>query len=414
MSAAQPRQVQLLGRNVVRQLQVALRTVRIHDAGNAAAAAALQRLADAINALWSTFGGPVQLQFVEDIVFINDVRLRMGAVLADQVEALRGELESRGLGGLGFVRPVDSAALRSFLVPLSAAVDDEDDVGALQHQLRSLGDIGITLLEPRRLLDNEEYQAIRIDRLSFALQAYGRAIVAFSEVVRALERGADPLSGRVHIPRVVQDLIDIAVDRVNFLLRIPATERANAAQLQQIGADYHSRHGANTCVYSIMIGKVIGLDRIGLLDLGMGALLADIGFALLPDEWTQRADELSETERIQLRMAMLTASQRLIGHGRATDSMIRRIIVANEHHYPYLDTMTGRPAGLHLYSRIVAVADAFDALTTHRSWRPALTSDQALSVLNTETGTRYDPRVVAVLTELLRTHGAHARGLIAG
>jgi hypothetical protein len=59
------------------------------------------------------------------------------------------------------------------------------------------------------------------------------------------------------------------------------------------------------------------------------------------------------------------------------------------------------PAPLHLFSRIVAIADAYDAMTTRRPYRPARTPQEALRELHEGAGSRYDADLVRVFTSIL-------------
>jgi HD-GYP domain-containing protein (c-di-GMP phosphodiesterase class II) len=190
----------------------------------------------------------------------------------------------------------------------------------------------------------------------------------------------------------MQDMVDIATDRVNFLLKLAAIKAAN---------DYPYNHAANTCVLSIVLGKALEVDRVSLVDLGVSALLADLGFALSPSELVHKPGELTPAERDLLLDELLRSIRTLVGKGQLGESAMRRVVVAYEHHLPFRDPVTARPTGTHLFSRIVAVADAFDALTTRRPWREGYTADEALRILMREAGTRYDPLVVKVLINLL-------------
>mgnify|MGYP001205430821 CR=1 FL=1 len=126
-------------------------------------------------------------------------------------------------------------------------------------------------------------------------------------------------------------------------------------------------------------------------------LLADVGFALLPEALTERPSVLSPQEYAELRVFMMRAVQSLIGRGRLSDAMMRRVIVAYEHHEPQRDA--------HLYSRIVAVADAFDALVSGRPWRAPNEPTVALAMLRQDRQ-RFDPLVVETLWSLYSTAAA--------
>ncbi|MCA9556078.1 MAG: hypothetical protein KC933_38995 [Myxococcales bacterium] len=384
--------LQLLGRSLVLQLHMVLRTMRLHDPNNRALLVASENLKDTINTLWAALDGSVRLQFVEGMVYLNDMRLRLEGAVSEQVRNLQAEFKERNLGGLAFARPVDSGALKAFLHAFSQPVESEQDIEALRRKLAEFHDLALELLEPRYFKDGvDEEQALRIDKRTFALQTYAKTVVAVREMVRGLRVGDDAATVKLPITRIVQDLVDIATERVNFLLKLAAIKKAD---------DYIYNHAANTCVLSLVVGRALEVDRLALVDLGTSALFADLGYALLPDEVLERKEELDAAQRHEVNELMIRQIRGIMGH-RISDGMLRRAIVAYEHHLPYLDPNTGAPNPTHLFSRIVAVADAFDALTTRRPWREGYTADEALRILLQEAGTKFDPLVVRVLVNLM-------------
>jgi hypothetical protein len=384
--------VQAVAKRLVTQLHMVLRTMRIHDPGNQALLVATAQLEETINSLFAALGG-IRLQFIEGQVFLNDTRLRFEPALADGIRSLEAELAERGLGGIGFSRPVDAAGLRELLQMLARPVGGPEDAARLVHNLSGLKNLALELLGPRSFADTDSSEReLRVDRRTFALQTYAKAVVCARECLAALKAGADPLGGKLHITRIVQDLVDIASDRVNLLLRISAIKRAD---------EYAFNHAANTCLLSIAIGKALEIDRVALVDLGTSAFLADMGFSLLPPELLQSSDSFGEREKVEVRSEMIRTLRILMGRGRLNDSVLRRVLVAFEHHGHFVDPAKGTPSTMHLFSRIVAVADAYDALTTQRPWREGYAADEALQILDREAGTRFDPALVKVLTNLL-------------
>ncbi len=383
--------LQQLGKRLVLQLHMVLKTVRIHDPNNSALLVATENLKDSINTLWAAVGA-IRFQFVDDVAYLNDVRLRLDPSSGEHVEWLRGEFTARGLGGLAFARPVDTAALREFLVVLARPVESEEDAARLRESLSSMKDLALDILGPRSFADDGAVEEIRIDKKTFALQTYAKALVAAGECVEAMGRGEDPLAVRLPVVRIVQDLIDIATERVNLLLKMSAIKKADR---------YVASHAANTCVLSIIIGKALNIDRLLLVDLGTAAFLADLGFGLVDREILDRPAVFTDAERAEVVDLMVCHVRTMLGQARISDAVIRRAVVAFEHHRPYRDPVTGQVAATHLFSRIVAVADAYDALTTIRPWRPGYGPDEALKHLTQQAGTRFDPLIVKVLVNLL-------------
>lgn len=384
--------LQALGRSLVLQLHMVLRTMQIHDPTNKALLIATENLKDTINTLWAALGGAVRLQFVDSVVYLNDNRLRLPPSSREQVIHTQRAFEERGLGGLAFSRPVDTAALREFLVLFTKPVESPEDMEALRRSLEELKDLAMSLLDPKQFSDGLEENELKIDKKTFALQTYAKCIVAVKEFVEAIREKRDPAQGKLQITRIVQDLVDIATERVNFLLKLAAIKSA---------FDYPYNHAANTCVLAIVIGRALEVDRLELVDLGTSALFADIGFALLPPELLEREEEFSTDDRLHVNEAMIRQIRSIVGKGKLNDAIMRRVVVAYEHHQPYQDPETDELRQRHLFSRIVSVADAFDALTTKRPWREGFTADEALRILMENAGTKYDPVVVKVLVNLM-------------
>src|SRR5262249_38751428 len=159
---------------------------------------------------------------------------------------------------------------------------------------------------------------LRIDKKTFALQAYAKSIVAVKEFVRAIKEGRDLSQNKLHIVRTVQDLVDIATERVNFMLKLATIKSAQ---------EYAYNHAANTCVLSIVLGRALQVDRLALVDLGASALFADIGFALLPPELAETDRLFTPAEISELNDAMIRQIRSIIGKGKLTDAIMRRIVV---------------------------------------------------------------------------------------
>lgn len=381
------------GRVLLMQLHMVIRTMRFHDANNQALLVATEHLRDTINALWAALGGSVRLQLVDGVVYLNDQRMRIDPGTKVQVDYLQEELDQRDLGGLAFTRPVDAHSLREFIQVFTRSVNAPEDVAALKQSLERFRDLALELLDPRHHVDGlGPEEDVRVDRKTFGLQSYARAVVSVRQYVEALRENRDLENGALNITRTVQDLVDIGTERVNFLIKLGVIKGAD---------DYPYNHAANTCVLSIVLGRALGIERLSLVDLGLAALFADVGFALLPPELVDREHELSDAERAEVQTAMLQQARVIFSGDRVTDSMMRRLVVAYEHHIPFFDDEDPRAYSLHPFSRIVAVADAFDALTTRRPWREGYAADEALRILMAEAGTRFDPLVVRTLVNLM-------------
>ena len=160
-------------------------------------------------------------------------------------------------------------------------------------------------------------------------------------------------------------------------------------------------HSVNVCLLSMALGRFIGLNNDQTRLLGLSALLHDIGRVVVDEAALQRDGRLSNEDWAQVRLhpqegalAIMAAS----GPGQELAAA-----VALEHHvrvdgggYPSLKGR--RPA---LFSRMVAIVDAYDAITSYRPYRPARTPNEALRVLLDGAGTIHDPDVLRLFIEMM-------------
>ena len=160
--------------------------------------------------------------------------------------------------------------------------------------------------------------------------------------------------------------------------------------------NYIYNHSINVCILSILIGKNLELEREQLKELAIGAFLHDLGTAYIGSS-TKKINELSTRDTVQIKQ-----------HSKHGFEILKNISnfnfytanIAYQHHER--EDGSGYPMGLigkdlHLYSKIVAVADSFDAMISDRVYSKALWNEEALVELKKESPLKYDPKVVDAL-----------------
>jgi putative two-component system response regulator len=166
------------------------------------------------------------------------------------------------------------------------------------------------------------------------------------------------------------------------------------------------RHCERLAALARRLGDAFGLGEEEVNALRRGGYLHDIGKVGIPDSILRKTGELSEEERV------LVHRHPLVG-ARICSSLrtLRPVLPIIKHHHERLDG-SGYPDGLKgkeipLLARLFQVADIFDALTSDRSYRKAVSTEEALETLEYETsqGLR-DPHAVEVLREMIRGNAA--------
>lgn len=382
------------GRDLVLYCSSVVRSIQTHGPHNDAVNAALERLGQHASRALERLGR-LELQAVDEMVLLNGHRLRPPLAQAPYFHQLVQQLSERGLGGFAFDRAPSHELLRAWFGAFAERPDGEEAKARIRAELSRLAAAGLRALEARTLTRIESQDQVRVATMAFALQTYCRAVLGFAEFVRAVREGQSPYANRLGVVRVVQDLIDVAAARPELLPEIIGLAQTRAVRL---GQGYHPHHAAHTAIWAILVGCLFRLERTALLDLGTAALLADAGSALLDEDGGERRT-LGEAEKAARRQMMTRAVAALLGDRSADEAVMLRTIVAYEHHRPIDDV-----APLHLYSRITAVAGAFDAMTTDRPWRRAMSAVQAIAALQGESGVRFDPLVVATLAHVVASY----------
>jgi HD-GYP domain-containing protein (c-di-GMP phosphodiesterase class II) len=132
----------------------------------------------------------------------------------------------------------------------------------------------------------------------------------------------------------------------------------------------------------------------------MAAMLHDVGKVSVPDHILRKRGPLTPDEFAEVAKHPEMGAE-IIGRIGSLKPIVPWIRHAHEHWdgSGYPDGLSGE--AIPLASRILLVADAFDAMTSDRPYRRALSHDEALAELRHQAGTQFDPRCVAILDEHL-------------
>lgn len=192
-------------------------------------------------------------------------------------------------------------------------------------------------------------------------------------------REAAPLSGSLN---------DAAVRAVELVVALTHHDRRTRGHTERVRA------------YGEMIAEEIGIEGEELNRFRWGLLLHDIGKLAVPDEILNKSSELTDAEWETLR-----------NHPSAGATMVEplrpwlgeHVNAAGEHHEKW--DGSGYPLGLagtniSLIGRVCAVADAYDVITSRRSYKVAMSADHARSELVEAAGTHFDPVVVRTFLRL--------------
>ncbi len=194
-----------------------------------------------------------------------------------------------------------------------------------------------------------------------------------------------------------QTAIAVENDRLNHDAEETYLQTISALAIAVEARDTYSRgHLDRVSEYSIMIAKKLGLDENTIKDIKDAAELHDVGKIGISDDILKKPGPLTEEETKIMRKHSII--------GEAIIKPVRRLSGLCDivrHHHEWLNG-TGYPDGLKedeisIGAKILCVVDAFDAMTSDRPYRKALSIEVAKEELRKYIGTRYDAKVVEAL-----------------
>ncbi len=342
-----------------------VRTSRLYQSDNAAFDGPAGEVATVLKGLIDLLGA-VHIVCVEEHIYVNDVRLRVRPPEQPVIDSFVAELDRHNVGGLSFHAALSAEAVKALARALAAPAGPAGSSrSALAAALKGIAEVELT--GRYRFRVKGERSAVKL-----ALGAVMRrgATVA-TEAVANL--GANRLPNPLPVRRAVIDLVEALRENVGRAAAGPMRRR-----IATMGAG--DQHLLTVTNLALLLGQALGLDDGALSDLGVAAMMHDVGYA--------RGATRETHEGVGLRMLL---RQRGFHEGK-----MRRLRVVLEHHLPFLGETTS------LFARILHIVDDYEVLTSSRPGQlPGIPPPTAQGAMWAARGTEYDPDLLAVFVQLM-------------
>ena len=221
------------------------------------------------------------------------------------------------------------------------------------------------------------------------IQGYCEKSDKFDQMLLLIESGLKSVS-QMRIIKDMNEKLDSAYTDLKDAYRGTVESLRLAVDAKD---SYTKNHSDRVAYYSTLMGQKLGLTNEELETLHDGAMFHDIGKIGIPDAILQKPGKLTDDEYDDIKNHPSIGSKIL-----APSKIFNDIIPIVKHHHERFDGK-GYPSSLKgeeipLLARIVCAADAFDAMTSDRSYRPRFTLIKALDELENGKGTQFDPDIV--------------------
>ena len=380
------------GRGLLLDLYAALRSLKLYPVENATVQKALDELQQTTLALLK-LETDVEIRLAGDFIFVNQTRLRLeldNYASFSQILALFRAYEIGVVRIHAGIERREWQALLSILLSLSARGGTEGVFEEVRTRLDAAqaSHLDIELATPsEESLEDEQRQK------ELAKRTYAQGVAVTREVITSIRMGRATNAKKVK--RAVQTIVDQVLNNETSIMGLTTIRDYD---------EYTFTHSVNVCIFAVALGKKLGLSRLQLYDLGMTALMHDIGKARIPLDILNKTTSLDDAEWRAMQAHPWYGALTLFGL-RYEEVPYRAVLVAHEHHMK--TDLTGypkpiRPRTLGFYSRIVAVADGFDAATTRRSYQTIpIEPDQVLREMWENPKRGYDRILVKALINLI-------------
>ena len=373
------------GRKILTAFYGALSALRLYPLENMAVQQALNEL-HALVANIVALEGAAEIRVVGDFFFLNETRLRLDLSNFSTFGSFARALQDHGIGAVEVLPGIERGEWAPFVSVLIRKPGADDPFGAFVDRLSGTPVEHIDFRPEKDVAEPKDDE----ETLTAAKRTYAQSVQVAKDALGDVRLGRAVNVRKVK--RAVQGIVDQVLSSENSMVTMTTLRDFD---------EYTFTHCVNVCIFSVIIGQRLGLEKLHLYELGLGALFHDVGKQRVDYDIINKAGGLTDDEWAELKEHTTEGLMCLFTMHGFADVPYRQMLMAYEHHMKI--DLTGypsnkRPRDPTLFSRIVSVADAFDAGTSVRSyqynpWPP----DAVLREMRDNPKRGFDPLLVKVL-----------------
>ena len=384
--------LRIRGRSFLLALYKTLRSVKLYPMDNAQVRGSLDELVASTSDIITVDGG-LEVRISSDLLYVNDVRLRLEVDNFASFGHVIRTCSQAGIGVLLIDTPPGKQEWKTFVAQLleyEPEAGSEHPVNAFQRLILERGVRNIMVGPPTEgAIEVEDDAARKVA----AKRTYQQSVAVTKELFESARMGRTPRLK--HITQAVQGIVDQVLNNEVTMMGLSTLRGYD---------DYTYTNTVNVSIFSIAIGRRLGLSKSRLFDLGIAALLHDIGKSHIDVDIIMKPGKLTAEEFKRMEAHTWLGALSVFRLRQFGEIPLRGMITAYEHHmkvdlsgYP----KSRRPRQLSVFSKIVAVADAYNSATTARSHAAAKSPDVVLKELWEDPSYGHDPIIVKAFINLL-------------
>jgi len=369
-----------------------MRVSQIYDSNNVTFRQFTQESLQTINALIDK-QGTLSLKMLKDDLFLNEERLRYSVDGFNSFKFLMTQWKKKLIGGVIFTGRLDEKSLKAFIYAMVSLPDGKEENAVKINE--NLTNQGIRTIEVSPLTDVDDDDTLQEDdRKETAKKVFFETLGTIKEVIHQIKTKQYPDVRR--LKRLAQTAVNLVMEDESILLGLTTIKNYD---------EYTFNHSVNVCIYSLAIGRRLGFSKKSLTELGITALLHDIGKSKIPIDTLNKPGKLDDSEWTVMKKHPLMGVEIVLNLKQLGEINPKMVIGIFDHHlkndlsgYPRL--FRKREVGL--FGRIIQIADVYDAMTSPRVYRKqTYTPEQALAIMLKDKGACYDPILLKLFIGLV-------------
>ena len=384
-----------IGNSLVKKLHVMMRVSQIYDANNVTFRRFMHENLETMNTVMEK-EEKLSLKMLKGDIFLNDQRLRYSVEGFTSFKYLITQWKKKRIGGVTFKGVLDERMLREFLYAMNSLPDGRNENAAnfsermASHKIHSIEAV------PLDEIEDEDSESIlqKDDQKAVAKRVFFETVGTIKDVITQIKQKQYPDVRK--LKRLVQTAVRLVMQDESMLLGLTTIKNYD---------EYTFNHSVNVAIYSMAIGRRLGFSKKALTELGITAMLHDLGKLKVPREVLNKPDKLDKAEWDLMKKHPLMGVEVVLNLKQLGEINPRTVIGIFDHHlktdlsgYPKLF----RKKEPSLFGRIIQIADVYDAMTTPRVYRKkSYSPGEALAIMLNDRETAFDPVLLKIFIGLV-------------
>jgi HD-GYP domain-containing protein (c-di-GMP phosphodiesterase class II) len=373
-------------KELINSLAVILKTAQIHNIDNISVTKAIDKFLLVLNPMVSK--EPLVLELVGEFFHIDGTRVRYAMEYVFNYDFLVREFKKREVGTIAFEDTLEINAVKGIINAFLSAGFSQKPFDTLNELFK---DIPYVSLKKLKDVAEDEHE---LDRKKIIKKTYFNTVALTQEISRKISAGKKVSLKKAK--RIMETIVDKIIEEESTLIGMTTIKDYD---------EYTYNHSVNVSILAIALGHRLGLSKKTLADLGLSAILHDLGKIEVPKDILNKPDEFTDDDwQVVTKHPTWGACAVFKIRGVDTTSM-SAFISAFEHHlhcdlsgYPKIQ----QKVTLDFFSRIIAIADQYDAMTSARVYsRVPISPDRTLSIMLDRSGSQLDPYLIKVFINMV-------------